>query len=168
MDYTPHSCATKCVISKRESSTSQSVMPTNCQHGTICQNKYLLEVTKNDIGHNTLGYLRWLFVRQYSGKHYDREYSDRIFGSIGKAFDHKWKGIGYSHPNNATNLQHAIHWARLAAKIDPNTITIIISPDTNWYQNSNPHSGPYPDTHIIAHFAADTITYAEPTITPKT
>jgi hypothetical protein len=92
---------------------------------------------------------------------------DKIFGSIGKAFDHKWKGIGYAHPNNATDLLQAIHWARLAAKIDPYTITIIISPDTNWYQNSDPHSNPYPDTHIIAHFAADTITYEEPTIPPE-
>jgi hypothetical protein len=35
---------------------------------------------------------------------------------------------------------------------------------TGSYQNFNPHSGPFPDTHIIAHFVADTITYEEPTI----
>ena len=89
---------------------------------------------------------------------------DKIFGSLEKAFDHKWKGIGYAHPNNATNLQHAIHWARLAAKKDPSTITILISPYTNWYQNFNPHSGLFPNTHIIAHFDADTITYEGHTI----
>jgi hypothetical protein len=75
---------------------------------------------------------------------------DKIFGSIGKAFDHKWKGIGYVHPHDTTDLQHAIHWARLAAKKDPNTFTILIAPYTNWYQNFNPHSSPFPYTHIIA------------------
>ena len=92
---------------------------------------------------------------------------DKIFGSLGKAFDHKWKGIGYAHPNNIIDLQQAIHWARLAAKNDANTITILISPDNNWYQNCNPYSNSFPDTHIIAHFAADTITYEEPTIPPE-
>ena len=50
------------------------------------------------------------------------------------------------------------------AKNDPNTVTIIISLDTNWYQNFNPYIGPFPDTHIIAHFAANTVTYVELTI----
>ena len=92
---------------------------------------------------------------------------DIIFGSLGKAFERKWKGIGYAHPHNETDLQQAIHWAYLAAKNDPNTITILISPDTNWYQNFNPYTGRFPDTHIIAHFTADTITYEEPTIPPE-
>jgi hypothetical protein len=78
---------------------------------------------------------------------------DIIFGSLGKAFDHKWQGIGYAHPHNTTDLQQAIHWACMAAQNDPHTITILISPDINWYQNSNPHTGPFPDTHVIAHFA---------------
>ena len=47
---------------------------------------------------------------------------------------------------------------------DPYTITILISPDTDWYKNANPHTCPFLDTHVIAHFAADTITYEEPTI----
>jgi hypothetical protein len=55
----------------------------------------------------------------------------------------------------------------MAAKNDPNTITILISHDTDWYHNFNPYIGPFPDTHIIAHFAADTITYEEPTIPPE-
>jgi hypothetical protein len=92
---------------------------------------------------------------------------DKIFGSLGKAFDHKWKGIGYAHPHNTTNLQQAIHWARIAAKNDPNTITILIAKDIDWYHNFNPYTGPFLDTHIIAHFAADTITYEEPTMDVK-
>ena len=55
----------------------------------------------------------------------------------------------------------------MAAKNDPNTITILIFQDIDWYQNYNPYTGPFPDTHIIAHFAADTITYEEPTIPPQ-
>ena len=58
--------------------------------------------------------------------------------------------------------QQAIHWARVAAKNDPNTITILVIPDVNWYQNYSPHESLFPDTHTIAHFAADTITYVEP------
>jgi hypothetical protein len=58
--------------------------------------------------------------------------------------------------------QQAIHWARLAAKNDPETLTILVIPDINWYQNYSPYTGPFPDTHTIAHFTADTITYDEP------
>ena len=36
-----------------------------------------------------------------------------------------------------------------------------------WYHNFNPYTGPFPDTHIITHFAADTIIYEEPTIPPE-
>jgi hypothetical protein len=59
--------------------------------------------------------------------------------------------------------QQAIHWARLVAKNDSNTITFLVIPDINWYQNYSPHTGPFPDTHVLAHFTADTITYDEPT-----
>ena len=59
--------------------------------------------------------------------------------------------------------QQAIHWTWLAAKNNPNTLIILVIPDINLYQNYSPHNGPFPDTHTIAHFAADTITYDEPT-----
>ena len=39
--------------------------------------------------------------------------------------------------------------------------------DENWYHNPNPHNGPFPYSHIISHFKADTITYEEPTIPPE-
>ena len=54
---------------------------------------------------------------------------NKIFGSIGHAFSYKWKGIGYAHPHNEKEAETAIHWARLAAKNDPNTITILTIPD---------------------------------------
>ena len=89
---------------------------------------------------------------------------DKIFGSIGHTFSYKWKGIGYAHPYNEKEVETAIHWARLAAKNDPNTITILTIPDNKWYQNHTPHIGPFQDTHVIAHILADTLTYEEPTI----
>jgi hypothetical protein len=39
---------------------------------------------------------------------------DIIFGSLGKMFDYKWQGTGYAHPHTSTDLQQAIHWARMA------------------------------------------------------
>jgi ribonuclease HI len=87
---------------------------------------------------------------------------DKVFGSLDTAFQYKCNGIGYAHPHNEETTQQAIHWARLAAKNDPNTIILLVTPDINWYQNYSPHIGPFPDTHVIAHFSADTITYEEP------
>ena len=89
---------------------------------------------------------------------------DKIFGSFGHAFFYKWKGIGYAHPHNEKEAKTAIHWARLAAKNDPDTVTILTIPDNKWYQNHTPHIGPFRDTHVITHIPADTITYEEPTI----
>jgi hypothetical protein len=77
---------------------------------------------------------------------------DTIFGSLGTSFQYKWKGIGYVHPHTEKDLQHALHWARLASQHDPNTITILIIPNKNWYNNINPLQNLFPNTHILAHF----------------
>ena len=37
-------------------------------------------------------------------------------------------------------------------------------PKINWYYDPSPYNGPFSGTHVISHFAADTITYEEPTI----
>ena len=92
---------------------------------------------------------------------------DKVFGSIGKAFQHKWIGNGYAHPHSEQDTQQALHWARLAAQNDPSTITILINTDPDWYHNLYPHNGPFPDSHVITLFKADTITYDEPTIPPE-
>jgi hypothetical protein len=34
--------------------------------------------------------------------------------------------------------------------------------DKEWYQNHPPFANPFPDIHLSAHFASDTITYEEP------
>ena len=64
---------------------------------------------------------------------------DKIFGSIGTTFQHKWIGNGYAHPHTEKDTQQALHWARLAAKNDPDTITILITTDPDWYHNPHPH-----------------------------
>ena len=93
---------------------------------------------------------------------------DKIFGSIEHAFSYKWKGIGYAHPHNEEEAEKeaekAIHEARLVAKNDPNTITILTIPDNKWYQNHTPYIGPFPDTHVITYIPADTGIYEESTI----
>lgn len=68
-----------------------------------------------------------------------------------------------AHPHTEDDIQQTLHWARLAAKNNANTITIFITTDPNWYHNLNPHNGPFPDSHVITHLKADTITYDEPT-----
>ena len=75
-------------------------------------------------------------------------------------------GIGYAHLHNEKEAETTIHWARLAAKNNPNIITILTISDNKWYQNHTPYIGPFLYTHVIAHIPADTITYEEPTI-PK-
>ena len=92
---------------------------------------------------------------------------DKVFGSIGTAFQHKWTGNRYDHPHTEIDTQQALHLARLAAKNNPDTITILITTDPTWYHNLHPHKGPFPDSHVITHFKADTITYDEPTIPPE-
>jgi hypothetical protein len=79
---------------------------------------------------------------------------DKIFGSIGTTFQHEWIGNGYAHPHTDKDTLQALHWARLAAKNNPDTMTIHITTDPNWYQNLHPHESPFLDSHVITHFKA--------------
>jgi ribonuclease HI len=92
---------------------------------------------------------------------------DVIFGSKGPAYTHKWQNNGYAHPHNTENLQKAIHWARLAAQENQDTITMLTIPDGEWTTNGTPYKTKFDDTHVNIHFAPDTITYTEPTIPPE-
>ena len=56
---------------------------------------------------------------------------DKVFGSIGTAFQHKWIGNGSAHPHTEDYANQALHWARLAAKNNPNTMTILITTNPN-------------------------------------
>jgi hypothetical protein len=93
--------------------------------------------------------------------------TDAIFRSKGTAFKHKWLGNGYAHPHNKENIQKAIHWARLAAKKNQDTITILTRLDENWTTNNTPYKTSFDDTHVFIHFPLDTIIYSEPTIPPE-
>ena len=52
--------------------------------------------------------------------------NDIVFGSIKTSFQHKWKGHKYAHPHMENEAQQTLHWARLAAENDPNTITLLV------------------------------------------
>jgi ribonuclease HI len=88
---------------------------------------------------------------------------DLIFGSLGTSFQYKWQGLGYAHPHTEQDIQQAIHWARLAAHHDPMSLTILITPNKNWYTHEQHTPTSFSDTHILARFEADTVTYHEPT-----
>ena len=92
---------------------------------------------------------------------------DSIFGSKGTAFSHKWKDRRYAHLHNKENIQKAIHWARLAAQEDQDTITILAVPNEEWTINDTPYKTTFDDTHIIIYFPPDSVTYLEPTIPPE-
>jgi hypothetical protein len=52
--------------------------------------------------------------------------------------------------------------ARLAAKEDPQSYTILVNSDPNWHQNTNHYHQIYPDIHVIAYIPPNTLQYHEP------
>jgi hypothetical protein len=54
----------------------------------------------------------------------------------------------------------------MVAYRDPNSLTILTIIDKQWYRNHTPLINPFPDIHLLAQFALDTVTYEEPTIPP--
>jgi hypothetical protein len=69
--------------------------------------------------------------------------------------------------HNTKNVHKAIHWARLAAQENQNTITILTIPDEEWTTNDIPYKTKFDDTHVSIHFPPGTIIYKEPTIPPE-
>jgi hypothetical protein len=91
---------------------------------------------------------------------YSPFHKDCIFGSLGTAFSHKWKSQGFAHPRPPPSfLPQSIHMARLAAKADPLSYTILINTDPNWHQHTNPYYTEYPDTHVITYIPPNTLKY---------
>jgi ribonuclease HI len=91
---------------------------------------------------------------------------DSIFGSLGTAFQYKWQGTGYAHPHNNQDIHQALHWARLAVHQDPTHLTILTLSDPQWSTNTQNILHPFPDTHLLAQFEEDTLTYTESLIPP--
>jgi hypothetical protein len=90
---------------------------------------------------------------------------DCIFGSIGNAFLHKWNGCGFAHPPSPL-LPQAIHMARIAAKTNPLSYTILINIDPNWHQQTNPFIAQYKDIYVITNIPPNTLQYHVPLAPP--
>lgn len=101
-------------------------------------------------------------------KNYHSPYTrDKIFGSLGPAFETKWAGIGYAHPPDYQSTIQAIHWARLAAQQNSNNITIITLPDPHWHSTTNTTTNSYQNTHTIIYFKPNTLQYETHTSLPE-
>jgi ribonuclease HI len=94
-------------------------------------------------------------LKQFSSPHQ----RDQIFGSMGQAFDYKWQGSGYAHPPKHELTIQALHWARLAAQVDPKNQTILILTNPDWHSNKNSLENEYPNAHTIAYITPDTLKY---------
>jgi ribonuclease HI len=70
------------------------------------------------------------------------------------------KGHGFAHPPPSF-LPQSIHMARLAAKADLLSYTILINTDPNWH-HTNPYHTEYPDTHVITYIPPNTLQYHDP------
>jgi ribonuclease HI len=56
-------------------------------------------------------------------------------------------------------LPQALHMARIASKTDPSSYTILINPDSNWHQQTNPFTTQFKDTHVITYIPPNTLQY---------
>ena len=83
---------------------------------------------------------------------------DKIFGSLGHAQSSRWKGIGLAHPMDYNTTIEAIYWARMAAKEDVDTVTILIINHNDWTPQQFPISTKE-DIHILATIPQHTIQY---------
>jgi hypothetical protein len=83
---------------------------------------------------------------------------DIIFGSLGHAKSSKWTGIGLAFPTDYNTTVEAIHWARMAAKEDPTTVTILIANHKDWTTQNLPLTTK-PDVHVMTTIPPHTIKY---------
>jgi hypothetical protein len=67
-------------------------------------------------------------LTQYNSPHN----KDIKFGSMGYTKSSRWLGIGLAFPQDHNSTLEAIHWARMAAKEDNQTITILIVNYKDW------------------------------------
>jgi ribonuclease HI len=93
-------------------------------------------------------------ITQYNSPHN----RDIILGSLGHAKSSKWTGIGLAFPMDHNTTLEAIHWARMAAKEDPKTVTILIVNHKDWTTQKLPLTSK-PDIHVMATIPPHTIQY---------
>ena len=83
---------------------------------------------------------------------------DIIFGSLGHAHSAKWNGTGLAFPTDHNTTTEAIHWARMTAKEDTTTTTILIINHTDWTSQTIPLNK-HPDIHTIVTIPPHSIQY---------
>ena len=70
----------------------------------------------------------------------------------------KWTGLGLAFPRDYNTTLEALHWARMAAKEDPDTVTILIANHKDWTSQKLPLTTK-PDVHIMTTIPPHTIKY---------
>ena len=91
---------------------------------------------------------------------------DILFGSMGHAKSSRWRGIGLAFSTDHNTTLEAIHWARMAAKEDTHTLTILIVNHKDWTTQSLPLNT-HTDIDTIATIPPYTIQYAPTPEWPK-
>ena len=95
--------------------------------------------------------------------HYNSSHSsDILLGSMGHAKSFKWYGVGLAYPTNHNTTLKAIHWARVEAKEDAHTITILIVNHKDWTPQQLPITK-HVDIHTIVIVPPHTINF-DPTL----
>ena len=83
---------------------------------------------------------------------------DILFYLLGHAQSSRWNEIGLAFPTDHNAALEAIHWARMVAKEDTQTIAILIINHANWTPQTIPLNK-HPDIHIITTIPPHTIHY---------
>ena len=85
---------------------------------------------------------------------------------MGHTKSSRWKGTGLAFPKDHKSTLEAIHWARMAAKEDEHTTTILIVNYKDWTTQQLPLKD-HADIHIIATIPPHTIQYVPTPEWPK-
>ena len=93
-------------------------------------------------------------ITQYNSPHT----RDIIFGSLGHAHSSRWKGHGLAFPPDYNTTLQAIHWARMAAKENTHTSTILIINHQDWTPQKLNLTN-VADIHVIATIPPHTMQY---------
>ena len=92
---------------------------------------------------------------------------NKIFESMDLDFLTKWFGYGLAHLTTSILLQQAIHWEGLATTSNLQNTTISMYLKSNWHQNNDFLKPLFLDTHIIAHYPSNSISFYKPMAPPK-
>ena len=141
----------------------KNISPTNLHHTLHPDiNKVLIESFKITHTYHATPLTCPTQLTQYNSPHT----RDIIFGSMGHTKSSRWKGTGLAFPKDHKSTLEAIHWARMAAKEDEHTTTILIVNYKDWTTQQLPLKD-HADIHIIATIPPHTIQYVPTPEWPK-